>query len=276
MKLAVGFFDGVHCGHRRILANADVALTFRDHPARAFAPERAPQLLMTSEERLVALRRTVPRVVALDFTPELAAESADSFAERLKRDFPGLETVFCGPNWTFGRGGAGNADFLRLRGICAETIPFAMHDGLPVSSTRIRKSISFGNLPSATAMLGRPWQVSGRVILGKGLGRRIGAPTLNVEWSPGRIAPPFGVYAVDTRFGRAVANFGTAPTLGERAWHTPVLEVHLLEAPASLPDLPLLDVSFLQFIRPERKFATVDDLRRQISLDAASAASREI
>lgn len=276
MKLAVGFFDGVHCGHRRILANADVALTFRDHPARVFAPERAPQLLMTSEERLAALRKTVPRVVALDFTPELAAESAESFAERLKRDFPGLETVFCGPNWTFGRGGAGNADFLRLRGICAETIPFAMHDGLPVSSTRIRKSISSGNLPSATAMLGRPWQVSGRVIPGKGLGRRIGAPTLNVEWSPGRIAPPFGVYAVDTRFGRAVANFGTAPTLGERAWHTPVLEVHLLDAPASLPGLPLLDVSFLQFIRPERKFATVDDLRRQIFLDAAEAASRKI
>ncbi len=271
MKLAVGFFDGVHCGHRRILANADIALTFRDHPARVFAPERAPRLLMTSEERLAALRSAVPRVVALDFTPELANESAESFAKRLKRDFPGLETVFCGPNWTFGCGGAGDADFLRRHGVCAETIPFAMHDGLPISSTRIRKAISSGDVASATAMLGRPWQVSGHVLRGKGLGRRIGVPTINVEWTSGRIAPPFGVYAVDSAFGRAVANFGTAPTLGANAWAAPVLEVHLLNAPDALPALPHLDVSFLQFIRPERRFDSIDALKRQIALDAAAA-----
>lgn len=272
MKLAVGFFDGVHCGHRRILANADVALTFRDHPARVFAPERAPRLLMTSRERLAALRKAVSRVVALDFTPELANESAEAFAMRLKRDFPDLETVFCGSNWTFGRGGAGDAGFLRKCGICAETIPFAMHGGLPVSSTRIRQAISSGDVAEAAKMLGRPWQIFGRIVRGKGLGRRIGAPTLNVEWTPERVAPPFGVYAVDTDLGRAVANFGIAPTLGEDAWKEPVLEVHLLDAKDGIaPDCESLGVSFMGFIRPERRFKTIDELRKQMVRDMAAA-----
>ena len=126
MNLAVGFFDGVHVGHQRILAHADAALTFTNHPATVFAPDRAPRLLMTTEERLAAISvQGVRRVIARDFTPALAAQPPQAFADSLRRDFPDLDEVFCGPNWTFGAGGAGTADLLRALGFKVTMVPFA-------------------------------------------------------------------------------------------------------------------------------------------------------
>ena len=114
MNLAVGFFDGVHLGHQRILAHADAALTFTNHPATVYAPDRAPRLLMTAEERLAAISALgVGRVIARDFTPALAAQTPGAFAESIRQEFPDLDTVFCGPNWTFGTGGTGTAETLR-------------------------------------------------------------------------------------------------------------------------------------------------------------------
>ena len=270
MRLAVGFFDGVHLGHRRILASADAALTFRNHPATVFAPARAPHLLMTATERLDALAHRVLHVHALDFTPALAEKSADDFADWLRRQFPDLEAICCGPNWTFGKGGVGTADFLRARGFVVETVPFVVQNGEPVSSTRIRRAIAAGDMAAAAAMLGRPWRVVGEVFAGKGLGRALGTPTLNVRWSAERICPPRGVYAVETDFGRGVANFGVAPTLGTRAWPDPVLEVHLLAA-ADVPSVRTLSVAFLKYLRPERTFASLAELQSQIVRDADAA-----
>lgn len=270
MRLAVGFFDGVHLGHRRILASADAALTFRNHPATVFAPARAPRLLMTASERLDALAHLVSHVRALDFTPALAEESAEAFADWLRHQFPDLETICCGPNWTFGRGGVGTADFLRARGFAVETVPFVVQNGEPVSSTRIRRAIAAGDMAAATAMLGHPWRVAGDVFSGKGLGRTLGTPTLNVRWTAERICPPRGVYAVETNFGRGVANFGVAPTLGTRAWPEPVLEVHLLAA-ADVSARRTLAVTFLKYLRPERTFASLTELQRQIARDADAA-----
>ena len=274
MNLAVGFFDGLHLGHQKILERADAVLTFRNHPMTVFAPTCAPALLMTSEDRLAALESFVAtpsspdeRVVALDFTPELAAQSPADFASWLGTRFPELQVLFCGPNWTFGAGGLGTADFLRMRGFNVETVPYAVGAGEPISSTRIRTALAAGHLELATALLGRPWNVTGQVACGKGLGRTMGYPTLNIPWPEGLVKLPLGVYAVETFLGRGVANLGYAPTMGEQAWDRPMLEVHLLDAEGTLPATDFLSVSFLRFLRPERTFASLEDLRTQIAKD---------
>lgn len=280
MNLAVGFFDGVHLGHRRILARADAALTFRDHPAAVFAPARAPALLMTSQTRLSTIRaalsahteeRTAESVRALDFTAELAAQSPAEFAGWLRASYPGLEKILCGANWTFGAGGAGTPEFLRTRGFQVEVVPFAECGGVPVSSTRIRSAVAEGRLDLAAELLGRPWALEGELASGKGIGRELGYPTLNVHPVAGLVLPPHGVYAVETSFGAGVANFGLAPTMGEQAWKAPVLEVHLLEKGADLPASGMFTVGLKRFLRTERTFASVEELRTQIAHDIAAA-----
>lgn len=276
MNLAVGFFDGVHVGHRRILARADAALTFRNHPATVYAPDRAPRLLMTSEARLAtvaaALRPGGPRSVrALDFTVDWASRSPEDFADWLRTAYSDLTTVVCGSNWTFGAGGAGNADLLRERGFVVEVVPYEVQNGLPVSSTRVRSAVAAGELEAAEEMLGRSWALEGAVESGKGLGRTLGYPTINVRPAKELVRPPCGVYAVQTEWGTGIANFGVAPTMGDRAWPKPMLEVHLLEASAvpSIPEGRFASVAFRRFIRPERVFASVEELKAQIARDIA-------
>ena len=267
MNLAVGFFDGVHIGHQRILAHADAALTFTNHPATVFAPDRVPRLLMTTEERLAAMSvQGVRRVVARDFTPALAAQAPEDFADSLRREFPDLDTVFCGPNWTFGAGGFGTAETLRALGFRVTEVPFATWRDEPVSSTRIRAALGEGDVSAAAAMLARPYSASGRVVSGKGEGRALGFPTLNVVPSLGDLPLARGVYAVETALGRGVANWGVAPTMGDRAWPEPVLEVHLL-TPPSTPPPTTLRVAFTAFIRPERTFDSVAELQAQLVRD---------
>ncbi len=276
MTLAVGFFDGVHLGHRRILAGATAALTFRAHPATVFAPARAPALLMTSAARLATLRAVLgaDHVRALDFTPALAAQTPAAFADGLRADYPDLDTIRCGANWTFGAGGAGGAAFLRARGFRVDVVPYVDVAGAPVSSTRIRAALAAGDCALAAALLGRPWSLEGTLFAGKGLGRKMGAPTLNVRPAEGLVQPPRGVYAVATPWGRGVANYGCAPTLGDRAWTASVLEVHLLDAaPGFAAPAPgtAVAIDLLRFIRPERTFPTLAALQAQIARDCAEA-----
>ncbi len=273
MNLAVGFFDGVHLGHQRILAHADAALTFTNHPATVYAPDRAPRLLMTAEERLAAISALgVGRVIARDFTPALAAQTPEAFAESLRQEFPDLDTVFCGPNWTFGAGGTGTADTLRALGFRVTEVPFATWRNEPVSSTRIRAALGEGDVSAAAAMLGRPYAASGRVAPGKGAGRQLGFPTLNVIPALGELPLARGVYAVDTPLGRGLANWGVAPTMGDRAWPEPVLEVHLL-IPPTMPPPVSLRVTFSAFIRAERTFSSVAELQEQITRDKQAVTS---
>ena len=278
MNLAVGFFDGVHLGHRRILAQADAALTFLNHPATVFAPGRVPPLLMPTDARLVAIgaalakRVPVPEPVrALPFTPALAALPPDAFAARLRVGYPDLGTVFCGPNWTYGANGAGTAETLRAAGFLVETVPFVVLDGAPVSSTRIRAALAAGRLDEANALLGRPYAVVGATFHGKGVGRTLGHPTANIRLPEGLVRLPLGVYAVRTPLGPGVANYGRAPTLGARAWPEPVLEDHLLDASGDIAVPGSLSVSFTRFIRPEKTFASLAALQAQIARDIAAA-----
>lgn len=268
MKLAIGFFDGVHLGHRAILAGADAALTFANHPLSVLAPERAPKFITPPAVRLAELKKCVPTVHVLEFDAALAAVTPLSFLRRLLRWFPDLEAVRCGGNWRFGAAGAGDARFLRERGLRVEVVPYATWRGFRVSSTRIRTALAEGDVAAASAMLGRPYVLEGDVRAGKGLGRDLGFPTINVVPDA---EPPLrrGVYAVDTPLGRGLANWGVAPSAGDAAWTSPVLEVHLENRPDVVPDR--LDVEINRFVRDERKFETREALVAQIAADVQAA-----
>ncbi|MBR0197067.1 MAG: riboflavin biosynthesis protein RibF [Kiritimatiellae bacterium] len=265
--IAVGFFDGVHLGHQRILSSARIALTFKNHPLSILRPELAPRLIMPFEERRrLILSQGVEKVVALEFTRELAAMSAEDFVEKFIAPCQEKKIV-CGANWKFGHGGQGNQALLEKLGFQVEIAPFATWKDQRISSTRIRKAIEKGEFCEASAMLSRPWKIFGRVVPGKGLGRKIGFPTVNIKPENLFLNLPHGVYAVKVNGSRAVANFGLAPTLGEMAWKNEVLEIHFLDE----PNETFGEVEIHLFIRPEKKFGSLEELVNQISSDCAAA-----
>jgi riboflavin kinase/FMN adenylyltransferase len=280
VEIAVGFFDGIHIGHRKIfdamLSRASrmgartVAMTFLNHPREVFAPEKAPKLLMSSKDRIAGIKNLgVNDVIAETFTQEVASISAAGFVEKLKSSYPTLDTVFCGPNWTFGKGGEGNPQFLRSCGINVCESSFAELNGEVVSSTRIRAAFEEGDVSLASLMLGRPYSLEGHVVKGKGLGRTIGYPTINLMFD---FLPPlkFGVYSLSTPYGKAIANWGLAPTSGEHAWTSPVMEVHLLQmTEASFTPKENMIVEVKNFLRSERKFDSFESLKMQITHDIA-------
>ena len=236
-SLAVGFFDGVHLGHQAILKGADAALTFGNHPLSVLAPEKSPRLIMSVEERVAAIRACgVKDVTVLDFTPELASMPAEEFAASfLKRSGDHFPVLRCGANWRFGRGGEGDAEFLRGMGIEVTVVPYAVYKGEKVSSSRIRRCLESGEIEDANAMMGRRYEVRGKREEGKGLGRQIGYPTVNFRLDDLSLKLPCGVYAIELDGVKGVANYGFAPTMGDRSWKKPVLEVHLLDShPSSL------------------------------------------
>ena len=272
--LAVGFFDGVHLGHQAILKGADAALTFRNHPLTVLAPEKAPRLIMSVDERVVAIKACgVKDVTVLEFTRELSEMSSDEFTTRyLMSSVSRLpSSIRCGANWRFGAGGTGNAAFLRSRGIEVEVAPYVEYKGERISSSRIRAALERGEIEDANAMMGRRYKVRGMRDEGKGLGRELGFPTVNFHLVDVRLNLLHGVYEVITEGMHGVANYGLAPTMGDHAWRQPVLEVHFPSAhPSSLIPHPSSLISFVRFIRPEKKFASLEDLKRQIAADCAT------
>jgi len=261
-SIAVGFFDGVHLGHRKILEGADAALTFRNHPLSLLRPEDAPLLMMSADDRLHAIRACgVENVNMIDFTREVAEMDAEQFAERHFRN----TRVLCGENWRFGRGGKGDAALLRRLGIDVTVVPYAEYHGEKISSSRIRECLLRGEIEDANAMLGHRFSVAGRRVRGKGIGKGMGFPTVNID--PARpLGLRLGVYVVEVDGVRGIANYGHAPTMEAMAWSSPVLEVHF---PKAVPELSDAEVcaDFVRFLRDERKFATIEELKLQIADD---------
>ncbi|MBQ3097307.1 MAG: bifunctional riboflavin kinase/FAD synthetase, partial [Kiritimatiellae bacterium] len=249
---------------------------FRNHPLSVLDPARTPALLMDVDER-ISMLRTVgtkrPRAVhAIKFTKRFASMPPEDFVSYLRREFPDLERVHCGGNWRFGANGAGTPQTLRDFGFSVKVSRYAKYGDEAISSTRIRAALVEGDIELANAMLGRRFSVSGCSVHGKGVGCKLGASTLNFEVS---IPLKLGVYVVDTPYGRGVANYGIAPTMGGRAWKTPVLEVHLLDGAGMVSGVPadLVRVEFIRFLRPERKFSSTVALGRQIAADVRAARS---
>ena len=266
--VAAGFFDGVHLGHRKILEGADAALTFKNHPSSVLHPEAEPTLLMTFAEKEEVIKSCgVKKVIALDFTRELASEPPEKFIEFLSS----FSKIRCGADWRFGKGAKGNAEFLRARGFEVEVVEYAEFQGERISSTRIRSALKKGDLESANAMLGRNWSVLGEIVTGKGVGRELGYPTVNLKILNTPPELPAGVFEVLAFGVKAIANWGYAPTMGDAAWKEKTLEIHFKgDSPKVLDDIANLrqvKIEFTRFIRQERKFATLEDLKRQIKED---------
>lgn len=288
LHLAIGMFDGVHLGHRAVVKAAVAAarasggiaavLTFWPHPSALFRPENPTRLIhdaATKSRLLLALG--VDAVITQAFTTELARVSAEDFLPWLKQRLPRLTAVYVGENFRFGCSRRGDVALLQASGqahhVQVVSMPRVTLDDEPVSSTRIRTLLESGDIRAANALLGYAYFIAGVVRRGKRLGRTIGFPTLNVPWSPG-LRPRFGVYAVRVSGPKSptpvpgVANYGLRPTVENVT--EPLLEVHLLDG-SPFGEGDAVTVELLHFLRPEKKFAGLDELKTQIAQDRNAA-----
>jgi riboflavin kinase/FMN adenylyltransferase len=288
---AIGAFDGVHVGHRRIIQELvarsrrarglALAVTFEPHPMHVISPAAALPLLMTPAAKAAALAGLgVDVLVTLEFDRELAAmEAADFARDVLAGDLRSRE-VLVGWNFAFGRGGRGDPALLRRLGpglgFSTTVFPPVTVDGTVASSTAIRGLVQRGEVAAAAALLGRPYALSGEVRRGAGRGRALGFPTANVRLPAGLVHPRAGVYAAracrdSAGHGPAlpaVANIGMRPTFAGAA--APVLEVHVFDFDADLCGQELL-IEFVARLRDERRFASPGELALQITRDVSAA-----
>jgi riboflavin kinase/FMN adenylyltransferase len=290
--VAIGNFDGVHLGHQRLLAAARAAagkdgesavLTFEPHPVRVLAPKLAPPLLVTPARKLELIAaQGIDVTVVEPFTPELAASSPEWFVEELLVRGLGARHVVVGYDFTYGQKRGGNVDSLRAagarHGFDVEVVQAVTVDGLVASSTKVREFVLEGNVAGARMLLGRPFDVDGKVVRGAGRGRTIGVPTANVVVD-GELLPKPGVYAARVRpdggerWYDAAVNLGTNPTFVTGGALS--LEAHLLDFDADLYDRRLR-VGFVARLRDERRFTAIDELVAQIrrDIDAVREAAR--
>jgi riboflavin kinase/FMN adenylyltransferase len=287
VSVGIGMFDGVHLGHQQVLKQTlfdarqhnglSLAITFDKHPNTIVAPQKAPKLIYSLPQKLREIEALgVDATLLIEFTAQFSRQSGEEFVRKLATQLGQIYSVCVGSTFTFGHKRSGNVELLKRLG--AE-LGFQVHGlaavslaGKPVSSTRIRERISAGDLDSAGQMLGRSYAIAGLVLRGDQLGRKLGTPTANLDIT-GLVTPPNGVYAVqaklDQRVYPAVANLGTRPTIKEGQ---PELrfEVHLLDFEGDLYGKEL-EVSFIDFIRPERRFSGLDELKAAIAADIRAA-----
>jgi riboflavin kinase/FMN adenylyltransferase len=290
--ITIGAYDGVHLGHRAVIDQVrrraeqleakSVVVTFDRHPASVVRPESAPRLLTDPEQKMELLASTgIDAVVIVPFDREQAAESPESFVDRVLVRCLKTRLIVVGEDFHFGRHRDGNVDLLRKIGVeedfDVEPIQLVPRmDGIaePVSSTAIRRALAGGDIGRANAMLGRAHEVRGEVFPGDQRGRLLGFPTANVAVPAGMCLPADGVYA--GRYERPTGevrgcaiNLGRRPTFYEHA-DASLLEAHLLDVDVDLYG-ETATVRFEHFLRSERKFDGVDALIAQLGHDVASA-----
>lgn len=286
--VTLGTFDGVHRGHGKLVRSLlrlaarrrlrSLVVLFERPPRFHFRPESSTPLLTLPRERERLLRSLgVDRVETLRFGPRWAAMSHENFFEGYLLRRLGAAGLLVGPDFAFGRGRLGDVAWLRSacrsRGLSLWVGPLLRARGRKISSTRIRELVSAGRVEDAARLLGRPYSLEGRVTRGRGLGRKLGFPTANLRVDPGKLLPR-GVFQVRARLpgsARArpgVCNVGTRPSAGGGPLS---VEVHL---PGFSGDLYgcVLGVEFLRRLRSERKFPSLEALKRQIARDVRGVA----
>ncbi|HEV2708021.1 MAG TPA: bifunctional riboflavin kinase/FAD synthetase [Pyrinomonadaceae bacterium] len=284
--LTLGVFDGLHLGHQlivrtvveraRALEAVPTVITFDPHPRAVLHPESAPPLLQTFDQKIEALGVLgVEQTIVVRFTHEFARLGAEDFLRDVVRERLHAREVYLGRGFAFGRNREGNIDLLREAsgrlGFHAEEVPEVRLRGQRISSSRIRGLLSGGWVNLARRMLGRPYGVEGRVVRGFERGRTLGFPTANLQ-PRNRVIPRRGVYVTATLvegvWRRSVTNVGTRPTF-DGDTETSV-ETYVMNWQGDLYG-DVVRVRFLRRLRDEQKFASVEELQRQIARDTASA-----
>jgi len=284
--LALGNFDGVHRGHRKILdrvcrvagerAATSVVMTFDPHPPRIVRPDKAPPLLMTKAQKLEALADAgVQGAAIVRFTPDLSRWDPETFVRLVLIEWLHVSEVWVGANFLFGHDRAGNFSMLRSLGarygFKAEKIDPVRYKDFVVSSTRIRRLVGEGRVDEAGALLGHQYSIDGTVIQGDRRGRTIGFPTANL-CTENELLPPHGVYATTTRINgvvhASVSNVGTRPTV-DTSGRT-LVETHVLNRELDLYGAGIR-VGFVQRLRDERAFESLEVLKTQIAADCRRA-----
>jgi riboflavin kinase/FMN adenylyltransferase len=286
--LAIGVFDGVHLGHQAVISTSaeharsangtPVVVTFDPHPMKVLRPSEAPHLLTATQHKIRLIRDLgVRHLLVIKFDKAFAATPPEDFVQQLVTHSKPLCEICVGHEWSFGKGRRGNLALLRklgaqfdfdVVGIPAVTLG---NDEL-VSSTAIRHAIEAGDLVKAGEMLGREYTILGTVVRGENLGKRIGFPTANLSAHSEQF-PPNGVYFAEATLNGiihpGVINLGYRPTVSSDKAER-VLEIYLLDFDHDIYGKDV-EVRFLRYLRPEKKFENLDALVRQIELDVQQA-----
>jgi riboflavin kinase/FMN adenylyltransferase len=284
--LALGNFDGVHRGHRKILERVrrvadergatSVVMTFDPHPPRVVRPDKAPPLLMTKSQKLEAIEQAgVHGAAIVRFTPEMSRWEPEMFVRTVLVDWLRVAEVWVGANFLFGHDRTGNFTLLRVLGsrygFRAEKIDPVRYKEFVVSSTRVRRLVSEGRVDEAGALLGHAYSLDGSVVRGDQRGRTIGFPTANL-CTENELLPPHGVYATTVRIRdvvhASVTNIGVRPTVDHSGRTT--IETHIFNFDRDIYGAPVR-LGFVQRIRDERAFETLEQLQAQIEADCGRA-----
>ncbi len=283
--VTLGNFDGVHLGHRELfrslvrtakrLSCLSIVYTFDPHPLKFLAPEKAPLLLNTAEEkqRLIAASH-VDYLIVTPFTTEFATMSPERFVSEILVSRLKVKALIVGYDYAFGKGRRGDTDFLKAcgenHGFSVEVLQPVGDDGLPYSSTRIRQMVAAGDVTGVVRLLGRQYNLEGVVVPGDQRGRELGFPTANLETEKEQLPAP-GVYAVKVRHNLqeygGVVNIGTRPTFDGKL---STIEVYLLDYTGQLYGQKLR-IYFVERLRDEQKFASIEDLVQAIEMDIVRA-----
>jgi riboflavin kinase/FMN adenylyltransferase len=269
-RVAIGTFDGVHLGHREVIRGADTVLTFDPHPLSVIHPEATPKLISTFPVRRDLIAGLgVEELVVIPFDKSFSEQSAEDFVQHVLLDRLGAVAVSVGENFRFGKGARGTPEFLSGHDeFETRVVPLVEAAGETVSSSHIRGLVAAGEVDQAAEFLGGPFLFEGEVVPGDKRGRELGMPTANLVPDDAYVTPGHGVYAGWANGHPAAVNVGVRPTF--ETGRGLIVEAHLLDFDGDLYG-QTLRIAFLERLRGEKRFDSVDELVAQMRRDVEEA-----